>query len=460
MPPNPGRTIAIIGGGISGLTTAVLLQIVGYRTVVYTRMRPSYEANAARPPEFATPHAAASILPHSVASPNVARWTGISQAFFRTLSFPGSCGVRSQVHYEIFEDPVPVRPAYAGSVENFQHLTPVELEENWAPRRTGAKATHGWKFDAFFCDAPEYLSYLDTLYRAAGGCVRDAPGDNSPGDGSLSAYLGLGHDFHINCAGAAAYSLLSDNRVADAPTATEFEPLIDPVPPKLIRGHYLRVDIKQVPAGRHGRFFSYNYKPTADIYRTASGASADVYCYPRSDAWILGGSRQEGRVDANGNWDGEQTVGKSSAFSRRDAPPLAVPSAILELNSDILQRMTGGHLNLARLVRDDPSIVAPAIGYRFVRDSDTDSVRIGCSRVEVAGVHKYILHNYGHGGSGFTLSWGCAFDILRRLQLMTKPAAPPAPGRFALHHAAMRQMLAGLTNRLLESPEQPVLPRR
>jgi D-amino-acid oxidase len=443
MPPSANRRIAIIGGGISGLTTAILLQVMGYRTVLYARMRPSYDVDAARPPDFATPHAAASILPHSVASPNMSRWTSISQAFFRALSFPGSCGVRSQVHYEIFENPVVAEPAYAGSVDNFQLLSSTEPEALWVPRRSGAEAIHGWKFDSFFCDASEYLAYLDALYAAIGGYARDAPGD-----GSLAAYLALGHDFYVNCAGVGAYSLLADSRAVDAPTNPAFEPLVDPVPPKLIRGHYLRVNIKRVPDGPQGRFFSYNYKPTADIYRTASGAPADVYCYPRSDAWILGGSRQEGHIDAKGNWIGEETVGEEVTFPRRGAPPLTVPSAIIELNSDILLRMTDGRLDLTRLVRDDPAIAAPAIGYRFVRDSETDSVRVGCSRVDVSGALKYVLHNYGHGGSGFTLSWGCAFDSLQRLQLMTEPTESTEPGRFTLHHAAMRQMLVDLTNRL------------
>ena len=191
------------------------------------------------------------------------------------------------------------------------------------------------------------------------------------GDGGLADYLELDHEFYVNCTGMRAHALLqaaaTDPRLTDAPAAG-FEPLADPYPPKLIRGHYLRVGIKEVPVGHRGRCFSYNYMPSAGIYQTAAGVAADLYCYPRSDAWILGGSRQEGGIDDTGAWVGERTVGPETEFPRAGAPPLAVPSAILDLNADILLRMTDGRLDLVRLAREDPTIVAPGIGYRSVRD--------------------------------------------------------------------------------------------
>jgi D-amino-acid oxidase len=443
------ESIAVIGGGITGITTAILLQLTGYQTVLCTTVLPRFEPGAGRPPEFATLHAAASALPHSVVSPRLPHWTATSQHFFRALSLPGSCGVRRQLHYEISEDPQEAVPPYAGALENFEHLQPDELNQPWVPKRPRAPQTLGWKFDMFFCEAPEYLRFLYAFYARIGGRIQQP---------SPTSVFSLAHRVFVNCTGSAAAALLDsvmeDPRCIDDPMLPDFEPLLDPCPPKLIRGHYLRVDIKELMTGPRGELFSYSYKPAADIYRTATGGSADVYCYQRSDAWVLGGSRQTGSIDADGNWIFEQTVGEEMEFARPGAPPLAVPAPIFRLNADILTRVSNGNVDLERLVRNDPDIVSPGIGYRFVRDSASENVRVSCSRVQFAGERKFILHNYGHGGAGYTLSWGCAFDILQMVARITEVSPQPvAHSKFALGDAAIRGLLGTVVSRLLAHAE-------
>ena len=440
----PERPIAILGGGIMGLTAAVLLRVMGYKAVIYAAQRADFDPNGPRRPDFATLHAAASILPHSVASPALARWTGVSQSFFRVLGYQASSGVRTQTHYEVFEDPIDSLPPYAGAVDQFERLEGDALTS--APRRAAAQAIHGWRFDAFFCEAPEYVHYLQTLYEALGGQWGEA-------QGSLAEYLSANHDIFVNCLGMHAPPFLArvwaDNRFADAPGA-DFEPLTDPFGVKLIRGLYLRLDMKRILTGDRNRLFSYNYKPLSEVYRTAKGLPADVYCYQRSDGWLLGGSRQEGRLDADGRWIGETTVGDEVSFARTGGEgTLAVPAPVLRLNADILRHMTGGDLDLEQLVRDDPGMVSPGEGYRFVRDSETDSIRLSASQVDFAGARKYVLHNYGHGGSGYTLSWGCALDVLRLVNGLTgRPPRERGP-RFSTHHTAMGVMLGDLAERLV-----------
>ena len=34
----------------------------------------------------------------------------------------------------------------------------------------------------------------------------------------------------------------------------------------------------------------------------------------------------------------------------------------------------------------------------------------------VSGQKRVVIHNYGHGGSGVTLSWGCAGQVVEILQ--------------------------------------------
>lgn len=55
---------------------------------------------------------------------------------------------------------------------------------------------------------------------------------------------------------------------------------------------------------------------------------------------------------------------------------------------------------------DVPKVVAERVGIRPFRRS---GVRLA---KELLSDGRAVIHNYGHGGSGFTLSWGCAQEVL------------------------------------------------
>jgi len=60
----------------------------------------------------------------------------------------------------------------------------------------------------------------------------------------------------------------------------------------------------------------------------------------------------------------------------------------------------------ARVLKiDNPPIITERVGLRPYRKSGV--------RLERAQLHdgRIVIHNYGHGGSGFTLSWGCAEEV-------------------------------------------------
>ena len=55
---------------------------------------------------------------------------------------------------------------------------------------------------------------------------------------------------------------------------------------------------------------------------------------------------------------------------------------------------------------ESPKVLAERVGLRPFRRSGI------CLRAEQLRDGRRVLHNYGHGGSGFTLSWGCAHAVL------------------------------------------------
>jgi D-amino-acid oxidase len=62
---------------------------------------------------------------------------------------------------------------------------------------------------------------------------------------------------------------------------------------------------------------------------------------------------------------------------------------------------------------------APIIAeYVCIRPGRKEGVRLERETVE-GGFH--IIHNYGHGGAGMSLAWGCATDVLNLVEEAFKP---------------------------------------
>jgi D-amino-acid oxidase len=55
---------------------------------------------------------------------------------------------------------------------------------------------------------------------------------------------------------------------------------------------------------------------------------------------------------------------------------------------------------------DEPKIIAERVGLRPFRKS---GIRVEPNRLHDG---RCVIHNYGHGGAGFTVSWGCASSVL------------------------------------------------
>lgn len=386
--------IAIIGGGVIGITTGIILNLHGYKTKIYTthlldEIHPFRAKD--RPPELATIHAAASIIPHSVDHPGAKELLAISQTFFHRLAFSATCGVRVQRHYELYETPVEP-PSYTHALKDLVMLS--DDGKSWQddqniPHRKDAKGVWGWYFNTFFSEGPVYIEKLYALYRASGGMFIQKTIKNK------RELIDLECDAIINCMGRWAMEFFPEDKSNTS----------------IIRAHMLKLRIYEVPHDPRKQYFSYNYLPESTIYQKkgADGktTSADVYFYPRSDGWLLGGSRQVGYPDIGEPWSetDEQTIGETYKKPEWD---VEIPKPIWDLNRELIMDITDPKIDIA-----DPKYSSfPYIGYRFARSP----IRM---EHDANVTKKLLIHNYGHGGAGYTLSWGSAYEVLRILEKQT-----------------------------------------
>ena len=409
--------ISILGGGIIGLTTGIVLQMHGFMTRIYTAKQINLVPptdHSRRPPELASIHAAASVLPHSASLDGIEELTRISQGIFDKLEHNSDCGVRKQKHYELFESEVSP-PPYTREVERFELLSEdAWIRDRTIPKRKGAPGVWGWHFDAFFIEAPRYIQRLTELYMESGGEIE------TTGELSIAKFLKYSEkyraDLLVCCAGYGSLAALEEASNESVPVT---------------RGHMVKCEVQMKPKDSKGSCFSYNYSPDQELrqyqdigFKTkrspqtgeeetelVRNAGVDVYFYPRCDCWLLGGTRQPGIVNLNtGVWTPatnetrEEFESRGDYFKRHSGWPESIPRRVWDLNRELIKDITGE--DIARY----PS--TSYIGYRFL----TDPIRIGKELEISEKFGKPIYSNFGHGGAGYTLSWGSAWRLIAEIE--------------------------------------------
>ena len=308
------RDVVVIGCGVIGLSTAVLLRESGFDVRIRT---------AAMPRETTSSVAAAIWYPYrAYPEDRVLAWGGRTFEVFEGLARDPKTGVIMREGFELHREPT-TDPWWMDAVPGVRRCEKDELPPGYRD---------GHAFTVPVIEMPIYLGYLLDRFIASGGSVEVRPV-------SSLAEAASGHRAVVNCSGLGARRLVGDDSV---------------VP---IRGQVVRVR-----------------NPGLDRFiLDEDGPESVTYIVPRSEDCILGGTAQEG------DWN--------------TAPDQTTAEAILR-----------------RCVRLEPRLAGTEVlEHRTGLRPGRPEVRL---ETDVLDNGILCVHDYGHGGSGVTLSWGCAEETL------------------------------------------------
>ncbi|MFD0419018.1 FAD-dependent oxidoreductase [Streptomyces sp. NPDC127108] len=306
--------VTIVGGGVIGLTTAVVLAERGHRVRVWTR-DPVERTTSAVAGGLWWPYR---IEPEAL----VGEWSVRSLEVYEELAADAErTGVRmvEGVHAELRLDGL---GPWAARVRGLRAATAEEC------------AGGGLWARLPLIDMPAHLAWLRERLLTAGGTVEERTAKSL--DEALDASPCV-----VNCSGLGARDLVPG----------------DPVRP--VRGQLVLVENPGIRTW----------------YTAADAASATTtYFMPQPGRLVLGGTADDG------DWSLE--------------PDPAVAKEIVE-----------------RCARVRPEIAtARVIGHRVGLRPARASVRLESEAREGG---RVLVHNYGHGGAGVTVAWGCAGETAR-----------------------------------------------
>ncbi len=308
------KTILVLGAGVSGLSSGILLLEAGFDVQLWAK-----EFS----PNITSDVAAAVWFPY-LAEPKekVAGWAAFTIKYLKehVVQQPNS-GCRKQVMSQLFDHQVD-DPAWKDDVDAFRRLQKHEIPAGYAD---------GYAFDSVLMDPSIYLDWLQDQFTQLGGRIQQKAITNI--DEALQLY-----DIVVNCTGLGSRQLFNDNQLFP------------------VRGQVIKVK----PNGFDGSVVD------------EDGHNGLSYMVARFNEVVLGGTAQPN------NWN-LQVDPKDS--------------------EDILRKVKELAPNIKTF-----EVIKTAVGLRPARST----VRLETQTIN----DKHVIHNYGHGGSGYTLSWGCAQNVV------------------------------------------------
>ncbi|MFF4761440.1 FAD-dependent oxidoreductase [Streptomyces sp. NPDC001292] len=299
--------MVVVGGGVIGLTTAVVLAERGRRVRVWTR-EPAERTTSAVAGALWWPYR---IEPESL----VGEWSLESLAVYEELAGrPDETGVRL--------------------VEGVHGGTRLDSLGPWAARVPGLRPAHAgeWAGTALWARLPlidmsAHLPWLRKRLTGAGGIVEERV---------VTDLTAVDAAVVVNCTGLGARELVPD-------------PAVRPV-----RGQLVVVE-----------------NPGIATWLTSVDpvSQSPTYAFPQPGGLLLGGTAEED------DWS--------------LTPDPAVAERIVERCAAVRPEIAGAR------------VLAHRVGLRPARHA----VRL--EREELPG-GRALVHNYGHGGAGVTVAWGCA----------------------------------------------------
>ena len=309
------KDILILGAGVSGLSTGILLLKKGYKVIIWAKDLP---------PNTTSNKAAAVWYPYLCYPRDKAiPWARTTFEYIQKeiMNDPKSgCIIRTVT--EMFDKPQPDpwwREGFPGEIER---PTKEDLPEGYID---------GYRINSIVIDTSLYMEYLIVAFKNLGGTVvqkeikdiQEALQEN---------------ELVVNCTGLGSRELFNDDKIYP------------------VRGQMIKIKANGFD----------------QVVVDDDGPNNLCLTVPRVNDIMLGGTAQVN------NW--------STEVDPKDT-------------EEILRKV-----KLIAPGLKDIEIISESVGLRPAREA----VRLEAEKFG----DKTVVHNYGHGGAGFTLGWGCAQDVV------------------------------------------------